>query len=142
MKSPENLKLIKDWLSLARENLLFARAGMKEDFSPYHSICYMCQGSAEKYLKAFLLWNDWQLKKTHDMSELLDYCYEYNNSFERLFPECEMLNEYVIEGRYPGDLPFESIGEGDAKKAIEAAEKIEKHVLKNINLLSDENSTN
>ena len=25
MKSPENVKLIKDWLSFARENLLFAK---------------------------------------------------------------------------------------------------------------------
>ncbi|RZB34731.1 MAG: hypothetical protein SRB1_00499 [Desulfobacteraceae bacterium Eth-SRB1] len=50
MKSHENVKLIKDWLSFARENLLFAKAGMKEDFSPYHTICFMSQGSAGKYL--------------------------------------------------------------------------------------------
>ena len=36
MKSPETVKLIKDWLSFASENLLFAKAGMNEDFSPYH----------------------------------------------------------------------------------------------------------
>lgn len=48
MKSLENMKLIKNWLSFARENILFAKAGMKEDFSPYHSICFMCQGSAER----------------------------------------------------------------------------------------------
>jgi len=137
MKSPENVKLIKDWLSFARENLLFAKAGMKEDFSPYHTICFMCQGSAEKYLKAFLLWKGWELKKTHDLSEILDFCCGYDDSFEHLFPQSELLNEYITEGRYPGDLPFESIGADDAKEAIEAAEKIEEYVLKNINLSSD-----
>ena len=137
MKSPEKVKLIKNWLSFARENLLFAKAGMKEYFSPYHTVCFMCQGSAEKYLKAFLLWKGWKLKRTHDLSELLDLCREYDDSFEHLFPECELLNEYITEGRYPSHLPFESIGEDDAKEAIEAAEKIAKHVVKNINLPSD-----
>ncbi|MBC8234096.1 HEPN domain-containing protein [bacterium] len=136
MKSPEKVKFIKDWLSFARENLLFAKAGMKEAFSPYHTICFMCHGSAEKYLKAFLLWKGWELKRTHDLSELLDFCCEYDASFEHLFPECELLNEYITEGRYPGDLPFESIGEYNAKEAIEAAEKIEEHVLKNIHIPS------
>ncbi|MCK4486872.1 MAG: hypothetical protein KAU38_08940, partial [Desulfobacterales bacterium] len=52
--------------------------------------------------------------------------------------ECGLLNEYISEGRYLGDLPFESIGEDDAKEAIEAAEKIEEHVMKNIDLPSDD----
>lgn len=56
MKSPEQYELIKDWLAMAKENLLFAEAGLKEDFSPFNTICFLCQGSAEKYLKAFLLW--------------------------------------------------------------------------------------
>ena len=135
--NPEKVKLIKNWLSFARENLLFAKAGMKEDFSPYHTICFMCQGSTEKYLKTFLLWKVWELKKTHDLSELLDLCIEYDDSFEHLFSECELLNEYVTEGRYPGDLPFENIGKKEAIEAIEAAERIANHVLENIHLPSD-----
>jgi len=105
---------------------------MKEDFSPYHTICFLCQGSAEKYLKAFLIWQGWELKKTHDLSELLDFCCEYDESLEGLFPECEVLNEYITEGRYPGDLPFESIGKSDANKAIDAAKKIEEYVLRRV----------
>ncbi len=62
MKNPENIRLIKEWLSFARENILYAKSGMKEEFSPYRSICFMCQGSAEKYLKAFLIFNGWELQ--------------------------------------------------------------------------------
>jgi len=47
--------------------------------------------------------------------------------------ECLLLNEYITEGRYPGDLPFESKTEKDARDAIEAASKIEEFVLENIN---------
>jgi len=128
MKNPAKEKLVKEWLFLAKENFLFARAGMKEDFSPFHTICFLCQGSAEKYLKAFLLWNNWELKKTHDMSELLETCCGFDKSFEQLFPECELLNEYITHGRYPNDLPIEHIGEKQAIEAIEAAEKIKNHV--------------
>ena len=47
------------------------------------------------------------------------------NEFLNLKEECILLNEYITETRYPGDLPFESIGEDDAREAIEAADKIE-----------------
>jgi HEPN domain-containing protein len=134
-RSEEEITLVKDWLGFAKENLLFAKAGMKEDFSPYHSICFMCQGSAEKYLKAFLIWKGWELEKIHDLSKLMDFCCKYDDSFKHLFSECELLNEYITEARYPGDLPFESIGEGDAKEAIESADKIEEFVLNKMNIL-------
>ncbi len=52
--------------------------------------------------------------------------------------ECLLLNEYITEGRYPGDLPFESITEKDARDAIEAASKIEEFVLENINFPSED----
>ncbi len=137
-KNEEEIKLVRDWLSFARENLLFARSGMKEDYAPYHTICFLCHGSAEKYLKAFLIWRGWELKKIHDLKDLLAFCVDFEQGFENLEEECGLLNEYITEGRYPGDLPFENIGEDDAREAIEAAEKIEEHVLNIIDLPSDD----
>ncbi len=132
-KSAEEIKLVKDWLKFGEENLLLARSGMKEEFSPYHTICFLCQGSGEKYLKAFLIWNGWELKKTHDLVELLGYCTDYESGFEDFKDDCLLLNEYITEGRYPGDLPFESITKKDAQEAINAAGKIETFVLEKIN---------
>ncbi len=139
-KNEEEIKLVKDWLRFARENLLFAHSGMKEDYAPYHTICFLCQGSAEKYLKAFLIWNGWELKKIHDMGDLLTFCIDFDPEFENLKEECGLLNEYITEARYPGDLPFESIDEDDAREAIESADKIEEFVLKKIEIPF--NSTN
>ncbi len=133
-KNEEEIKLVKDWLRFARENLLFARSGMKEDYAPYHTICFLCQGSAEKYLKAFLIWNGWELKKTHDLEDLLAFCIDFGLEFENLKEECGLLNEYITEARYPGDMPFESIAKDDAREAIEAAYKIEQFVLRKIDL--------
>lgn len=83
-KSKEEIKLVRDWLRYSQENLLFARSGMKEDFTPYHMICSLCHGSAEKYLKAFLIWNGWKLKKTHDLQDLLAFCMDFEPEFEKL----------------------------------------------------------
>jgi HEPN domain-containing protein len=122
-------KLLDEWQAFAKENLLYAKAGIKEDFAPYHTVCFLCQGSGEKYLKAYLISHGWELKKIHDLKELIGYALNYDRSFDELFPVAEVLNRYIAEGRYPGDLPFESIGENEAKEAIEAAEKIEQFVL-------------
>lgn len=138
MKSKsEEIKLIKNWLEIAEENLLLAHSGIKEDFAPYHTICFLCQGSAEKYLKAFLIWNGWELKKTHDMVDLLAYCIDYDSEFENFKDECLILNEYITAGRYPGDLAFESINVEDAKEALAAADKIEMYVLEKIDFPSE-----
>jgi HEPN domain-containing protein len=133
-KNPEEIELIKTWLNLAKENLLSAQILIDEEFSPYHTVCFMCQGSAEKYIKAYLIWNGWELEKIHDMEELLKYAIKLDTSFEELRDECKLLNEYITSGRYPGDLPWEMIGKPQADEAIEAAEKIEKVISKRMNL--------
>ena len=137
-KSKEEIKLVRDWLKFANENLTFARSGMDEDYPPYHTICYLCQGGSEKYLKAFLIWNGWKLKKIHDMGELLVFCLDFDPGFHILEKECGLLNEYITEARYPGDLPFESIGKAEAIEAIEAANQIEKLVLEKIDFPFDD----
>lgn len=137
-RDAEEIKLVKDWIRFAEENLLLAHSGMEEDFSPFHTICFLCQGSAEKYMKAFLIWNGWELKKTHDLVDLLAYCIDYDPGFENFKEECLLLNEYITEGRYPGDLPFENITEQDANEALEAADKIEDYVVEKIDFPSEE----
>jgi HEPN domain-containing protein len=137
-KSAEEILLVKDWLGFAEENLLLAHSGMGEEFAPYHTICFLCQGSAEKYLKGFLIWNGWKLRKIHDLLDLLTHCIGFDPEFEKYKEECLLLNEYITEGRYPGDLPFESLTEKDAAAAIEAAKKIEEIVLRKIDLPSED----
>lgn len=133
-RSEEEIKLVDSWLKFARENLALARSGMKEDFAPCHTVCFLCRGSAEKYLKAFLIWNGWELKKTHDLEELLAFCMDFEPEFQNLREECGLFNEYITEARYPGDLPFESICQEDAQEALEAASKIEEFVLNKVHL--------
>ncbi|MBU0765283.1 MAG: HEPN domain-containing protein [Bacteroidetes bacterium] len=62
-KSKEEIELISDWIAIARENLLSARSLFQEEYAPYRTVCFLCQGSGEKYLKAYLIWNGWELEK-------------------------------------------------------------------------------
>lgn len=128
-----NDEYVKEWLMYAYDNLVSAKRLFsnteKEDYIPYHTICFMCQGSAEKYLKSYLIWNGWILEKIHDIEDLLIYAIDFNDEFEKLKKECKILNKYITDGRYPGDLPFESIGEKDARDAIDAADKIAEFVM-------------
>lgn len=64
------------------------------------------------------------LKKTHDITELLELCTGYAPDFEVLLQEGSVLNEYVTEGRYPGDIAFESVGNAEAQEAMNVARRI------------------
>jgi len=127
-RNAEEIELIQSWINFANENLLAAKSLISEDYAPFHTVCFMCQGSAEKYLKAYLIWNGWELAKIHDLKDLLAYAIKLDPDFEQLRIECTLLNEYITEGRYPGDIPWEMIGKKQADAAIDAAEKIEKFV--------------
>lgn len=125
-------KLVREWLALAGENLLYAKDGMKANYAPYHTVCFLCQGSGEKYLKAYLIAKGWELEKIHDLEQLVEYAMDYDHSFDELFPSAEILDEYITAGRYPGDISFEAIGKANAAEAIAAAEHIEKFVLQKL----------
>ena len=137
--NPEREQLLQDWLAFARENPLYTKAGVDKDFAPHHTIGFLCQGSAEKYLKGYLVSRGWKLKKIHDLADLLMYASDYDGEFMSLLPLARILNQYIAEGRYPGDLPFEKIGEADAQEAIDAAEKIEQFVMRKLANLNSAN---
>ena len=59
------------------------------------------QQALEKYLKGYLIGKGWQLKRIHDLEELLDYAVDFNESLESYRPLCQEVTEYYLEERYP-----------------------------------------
>jgi hypothetical protein len=55
------------------------------------------------------------------MQRISQFCTEYAPDFEELLERGSVLNEYITEGRYPGDITFESIGETEAQEAVSIA---------------------
>ena len=97
-----------EWMKFATENLRVAKHEIEYEMPAYHTICFLCHQSAEKFLKAYLISKGWKLKKTHDIVELLEYCSDYDNEFDILVEYGSILNDYIADGRYPGDIAFEA----------------------------------
>ena len=68
------------------------------------------------------------MEKTHDLVELLEFCVDYDVDLGAMVAEGAVLNEYIVAGRYPGDLTFEDIGEAQAEEALRAAQLIQARV--------------
>ena len=116
------------WLRYAEGDLLVAEHEMQIPSPVYHTVCFLCQSAAEKFLKGFLISRGWSLEKTHDIVELLGWCADYDAGLAGLVAEGSLLNEYIVAGRYPGDVAVEEIGATEAREALEAAQSIQAHV--------------
>jgi hypothetical protein len=67
----ESLRLARMWVERAEEDLLVAgRLLSPEENCPYAAICFHAQQSAEKYIKALLVFLATPFPKVHDISEL------------------------------------------------------------------------
>lgn len=129
---PSPIKTPQIWLQYADGDLKVAEREMNAGEPVYHTICFLCQGAAEKFLKGFLICHGWELIKTRDISNLLTYCVEYDPDFVLLIPIGELLNEYITAGRYPGDIAIEAIGPAEGQEALEAACQIRDAVISRI----------
>jgi len=116
------------WLRYAEGDLRVAEHEMLDSSPVYHTICFLCQGAAEKFLKGFLISRGWPLEKTHDIVELLAWCADHDTELGTMVAEGAVLNEYIVAGRYPGDIAFEPIGAGEAEETLAAAQKIRARV--------------
>lgn len=110
-----------EWLQYAENDLEAGRFLLGMVPLPVEIICFHCQQTAEKALKAFLAHNGTSVPKTHDLPNLNELCAGHNIDIESLAEQCIALNDYAVEIRYPGKLPIE---EEDAKKAVKDAEVI------------------
>jgi HEPN domain-containing protein len=70
----------------------------------------------------------WKLEKTHDIVELLGYCAGYDEKLGVMIVEGAILNEYIVAGRYPGEVISEHIDNQAAEEALRAVERIRSRV--------------
>jgi HEPN domain-containing protein len=100
----------------------------------YHTICFLCQSAAEKFLKGYLIAQGWTLERTHDIVQLIGLCADYDAELGGMVTEGAVLNEYIVAGRYPGDITFEPIGRAEAQEALDASRRIRARVRKLMDL--------
>lgn len=92
---------VREWVRIADEDLWVVEAGLAADPPRLLVALYHAQQTGEKYLKAFLVWQDLRFPKTHDLKVLLELCLPFDENLVALRPACFRLSELGVQPRYP-----------------------------------------
>ncbi len=78
----EKADYIRNWLFRAKEDIAVAESLSSINIEFYTStICFHSQQAFEKFLQAFLIYNDIDFPKTHDLDYLILECQKIDNAF-------------------------------------------------------------
>ena len=119
------------WILKAESDLKTSKDEMATEEPATDTICFHAQQCAEKFLKAFLIFHGKEIRKTHDLAEIISDCLELDPGFQELLDlQAHTLTEFSVEFRYPSEVLFPSLEE--ARAAVEIAEKVRAFVLKKL----------
>jgi HEPN domain-containing protein len=91
-----------DWFARADQDLAASRQLLKEpDTTFLIPAAMLLQQAVEKYLKGFLLAQGRNLKRTHDLLDLLDEAIPFAPELSRFDAASIKITEYYTEQRYP-----------------------------------------
>jgi HEPN domain-containing protein len=124
MKPPEEIKLefTRDWVRKAENDYRIAKHLLESDEDYTYGVTFHAQQTAEKYLKAFLVWHQIEFKKTHDLAILLESAAKVAPEISETLTEVPDLTPYGVEYRYPGDYP--DVTATDAEMSVQLAELV------------------
>lgn len=99
----EEIEIARQWLAKADNDLLNADNNLKSESVPFDTVCFHCQQSAEKMLKAYMVANRQSYPITHNLLLLLEQILAINPKAETLRDVLVLLTPYAVEIRYPDD---------------------------------------
>lgn len=116
---------VDEWISKAEGDFITASRELRARKSPnYDAVCFHAQQCAEKYLKAVLQEGNKRIPKIHFLLELLAMILKFDTSYEFLKADLELLEDYSVKFRYPGEFAEKD----EAQSAYAAAETVRKFV--------------
>ena len=118
----KNKEFVMEWLRRARSNLERARVGQISEEILYEDLCFDCQQSAEKALKALLISLDKEFPWTHSIARLLELVSKAGIKIPAEVERVIDLTDYAVEARYPGER--EPISEEEYEEALKLAEVV------------------
>lgn len=118
MNETEHDSEVRRWLRYAEEDLLAAEAALEvKGMAPRHA-CWLAQQSAEKAIKAVLIFLQIDFPRRHDLDALRNLV-PAGWQLKEGHPDLTALTEWAVEARYPGEWP-EAV-DVDAKAATQQA---------------------
>ncbi len=115
-------QVVENWLGKADNDLAFAKASLHESLEFYPQICFYLHQSVEKYLKAYILAKNLDLKRIHDLTELVRICTKHDPEFNKFYEAAKLLNPFYIGTRYPDFII--SANKSNTEKALQVTEEI------------------
>lgn len=117
---------VAEWLAFGDEDFhaaeRYAALGPKP---PWRVIAFLAQQSAEKWLKAYLVFHRSEVPKTHNILLLIELCARYS-IWPVTLTKAGALNAYAVAARYPGE--DEKVGKREAQQAVKIAGVVGKAV--------------
>lgn len=127
--SDEQSQVVLHWLDYSDGDLRSAQAIYEDDSLPSRIACFLSQQSAEKCLKALIIFSGEENYPIHNLRLLLAKVpAELRNNINIDISELVWLSDWSIEARYPSN--WEEATHDEAKKAIQIAENIHFQVKK------------
>jgi len=118
--------LYRQWLDRARSNLERARADRFSRHILYEDMCFDCQQSVEKALKALLVFKNIEFEWTHDIGILIKNLEDNHVKVMDNIKKSASLSVYAVRTRYPGE--EEPVTKKEFKEALDLAEIVFKWV--------------
>jgi len=110
-----------DWLRIAEKDLIRVQRLLEDHDSEMAGFCL--QQAVEKFLKAFLLSKEWQLRRIHSLDALLDDALTYDPALEDFRSLCQKLTAFYFAERYPFTVEA-GVTEEDVRNALQQAEDL------------------
>lgn len=110
------------WVAFAEEDYNTAYAALRRRSPWLHTACFHAQQSAEKYLKAILVFKGKTFPKTHDLLELCRLCEQVGVIIPVPIDDLDVLSDHAVQTRYPATAPTTQ----DAREALETAQAVRK----------------
>lgn len=116
------MDLVLKWFKKSEDDLIVAKHSFEDIYPKQIEIsCYHTQQAVEKTLKGYLLYNDVEPPKTHNLVVLCQMCMELDPAFNVIMDDCAVLTLYGSITRYPSEIELD---EDEAISAIRKAEII------------------
>jgi HEPN domain-containing protein len=113
----------RDWVKKAEEDYLAALdLARRRKRQLHNSVCFHCQPSAEKYLKARIEEAGLRIPRSHDLESLLNILLQAEPLWAALRPGLQNLTDFAVDFRYPGN----EANKQDAKIALRDCKSVRK----------------
>ncbi|MEJ6950364.1 HEPN domain-containing protein [Natronospora cellulosivora (SeqCode)] len=128
MKNKETIEISKSWLKKAKEDLITSETLLDSPKERLEfltaSIGFHSQQCVEKCLKAILTFNQSDFKRSHDIHYLLNLCEGQivSETSREIRENADMLNDFAVNARYPGD--YEDFDISESKEAFQIAKNV------------------